>query len=106
MSITRREALQRLGLAAGMSAVLPWRPTRGAELARLDVNDPAAIALGYVENAAQVDHKKYPDYSQGTNCENCLQLQGSAGSDYRPCGLFPGKLVSVSGWCKGWTPEM
>jgi hypothetical protein len=29
---------------------------------RLDVNDPAALALGYVENAVGVDLKKYPSY--------------------------------------------
>jgi hypothetical protein len=106
MNMTRRELVRSLGLAAGVSAVLPCRRTSGAEAQRLDVKDPAAIALGYVENAAQVDVKKYPQYAPGTNCENCLQLQGSAGNNYRPCGLFPGKLVSVSGWCTGWTPEM
>jgi hypothetical protein len=106
MNISRRKALKNLGLAAGFSAALSWRPTRSAEPARLDVKDPAAIALGYVENVAQVDTKKYPAFVQGSNCENCLQLQGTAGNNYRPCSLFPGKLVSVSGWCKGWTPEM
>jgi hypothetical protein len=104
--VTRRAIFKNLGLAAGISAALPWRQIRGAEPARLDVKDPAAIALGYLEIVAQVDIKKYPDYLQGSNCENCLQLQGSAGSAYRPCSLFPGKLVSVAGWCKGWTPEM
>jgi High potential iron-sulfur protein len=106
MHITRREALQRLALTAGISAALPWRQTRAAEPQRLDVNDPAAVALGYVENAAQVDPKKYPEYAPGSNCDNCLQLQGGAGNSYRPCSLFPGKLVSVGGWCKGWTAEM
>ena len=66
---------------------------------KLDVNDPAARALGYVDNAAQVDAKKYPSYVKGSNCDNCLQLQGTAGDNFRPCSLFPGKLVSVSGWC-------
>jgi hypothetical protein len=106
MSVTRREVVKNLSLAAGLSAALPWRQIRGAEPKRLDVKDPAAVALGYVENAAQVDVKKYPDFVKGSNCENCLQLQGSAGNSYRPCGLFPDKLVSVSGWCKGWAPEM
>jgi hypothetical protein len=106
MNMTRREVVRNLGLAAGVSAVLPCRQTCGAEAQRLDVKDPAAIALGYVEDAAQVDLKKYPQYASGSNCENCLQLQGSAGNNYRPCGLFPGKLVSVGGWCTGWTPEM
>jgi hypothetical protein len=106
MSVTRRAVIRNLGVAAGLSAASAWRGARSAEPNRLDVKDPAAIALGYVESAAQVDVKKYPGFVQGSNCENCLQLQGTAGNNYRPCSLFPGKLVSVSGWCKGWTPEM
>jgi hypothetical protein len=106
MTVTRRKLVKNLSLAAGFSAALPWYRTRGAEPARLDVKDPAAIAVGYVENAGQVDVKKYPAYVKGSTCENCLQLQGSAGSAYRPCSLFPGKLVSVSGWCDAWTPEI
>ena len=106
MSVTRRKVIKNLGLAAGVSAALPWRLARGAPPERLDVKDPAAIALGYVENAAQVDIKKYPAFVKGSTCENCLQLQGGAGDNYRPCGLFPGKLVSVGGWCTSWTPEM
>ena len=106
MPITRRATLEFLGLAAVLAAAPPWRRTQAAEPARLAVDDPAAMALDYVENAAQVDRKKYPNYSPGSNCENCLQLQGVAANNYRPCSLFPGKLVSVSGWCRGWTPEM
>jgi High potential iron-sulfur protein len=106
MKVTRRNMVKNFSVAAGICAALPWRLARGAEAARLDVKDPAAIALDYVENAAKVDTKKYPQYVPGSNCENCLQLQGTAGNNYRPCSLFPGKLVSVSGWCKGWTPEM
>jgi len=106
MNVTRRTVVKNLGLAAGASAALPWDRSQSAEAAHLDVKDPAAIAQGYVVNASQVDIKKYPDYVQGSSCENCLQLQGSAGNTYRPCSLFPGKLVSVSGWCKGWTAEV
>ncbi len=106
MNVKRREVVKHLSWAAGLSAALPWRQSRGAEPSRLGVKDPAAIAVGYVENAAQVDAKKFPDFVQGSTCENCLQLQGSAGNSYRPCSLFPGKLVAVGGWCKAWTPEM
>jgi hypothetical protein len=70
------------------------------------VHDPAATALGYVENAADVDPKKFPRYVAGSNCDNCLQLQGKPGNNYRPCNLFPGKLVAVAGWCSGWTAEV
>jgi hypothetical protein len=105
-NLSRRALVKSLALAAGISAAPPWRRAQGAEPARLDVKDPAAIAQGYVLNASQVDTKRYPQYTQGSSCENCLLLQGSAGNTYRPCSLFPGKLVSVSGWCKGWTAEM
>jgi High potential iron-sulfur protein len=106
MNLTRRELIKNLSLAAGSSAALPWRETRAAAPERLDVKDPAAAALGYVENAAQVDTKKYPAFVKGSTCENCLLLQGSAGNNYRPCSVFPGKLVSVSGWCKSWAAEI
>ena len=104
-SMSRRALVKTLSLTMA-AASLGSRQARGAEPQKLDVKDPAAIALGYVENAAQVDVKKYPAFVKGSNCDNCLQLQGKAGSDYRPCALFPGKLVAVSGWCSGWTPEM
>jgi hypothetical protein len=104
--LTRRVLVKNLAAAAGAAAFLPSRRAVSAELPRLDVNDPAAVAQGYVLNASQADTKKYPQYTKGSNCENCLQLQGTAGNTYRPCTLFPGKLVSVAGWCKGWAAEM
>jgi hypothetical protein len=101
----RRSLVKNLAAAAGLLVALP-RAVSAVEPARLDVKDPAAVALGYVENVGQLDKKKYPNYASGSNCENCLQLQGTAGASYRPCSLFPGKLVAVGGWCSGWTPEM
>lgn len=106
MNTTRRSVLGKLGVAAGIAAALPWNRSSGTEPARLDVKDPAAIALAYTENASLVDAKSHPGFVAGSNCDNCLQLQGAAGNIYRPCSLFPGKVVSVSGWCKGWTAEM
>jgi len=104
-AVSRRALLKTLSLGAAALG-FAGRQTRGAEPQKLDVKDPAAVALGYVESAARVDVKKYPAFVTGSNCENCLQLQGKAGSNYRPCTLFPGKLVAISGWCSGWTPEM
>jgi hypothetical protein len=106
MNVNRRRVIKNLSLVAGLWTGLTWRPGFGAEAPRLDVKDPAAMALGYVENVARVDTKKYPEFVPGSSCENCLQLQGTPGNNYRPCAVFPGKLVSVSGWCKSWTPEM
>jgi hypothetical protein len=106
LSLSRRELVKTLTLGAVASATVAASRTRSAEPAKLDVHDPAALALGYVEDASRVDLKKYPRYAQGTKCDNCLLLQGEPGNPYRPCSLFQGKLVAVSGWCSGWTAEM
>jgi len=89
--------------AAG-AATLPRYALAAAP--HLDTKDPAALAAGYVENASQVDAKKYSNFAKGSSCENCAQLQGAAGAPYRPCDFFQGKLVAVAGWCSAWTPEM
>lgn len=104
--LTRRALIKDLVLVAGSAALLPAVRAAAAEPPHLDVKDPAALALGYVEKATQVDVKKFPGYEKGSNCENCSVLQGSAGAAYRPCNLFPGKLVSAAGWCSGWAPEI
>jgi hypothetical protein len=105
-TLTRRRLLTNLALAAGGAAVLPAIGAQAAELPHLDVKDPAAVKLGYVEKASSVDAKKFPSFEKGSSCENCAQLQGTAGAPYRPCDLFPGKLVAAAGWCSGWAPEI
>ncbi len=101
--VSRRNVLLTLAGAAAMTA-LPRQA--GADPQHLDVKDAAAVAAGYVENASQVDAGKYSSFVRGSNCGNCLQLQGAAGPAYRPCDFFQGKLVAVAGWCTAWTAEM
>ena len=103
--LSRRTVVKGLALTT-VTAALVVRRSAAAEPVKLSVKDPAAVALGYVEDAAQVDAKKYPAYVKGSACENCLQLQGKPGDAYRPCSLFTGKVISVKGWCSGWTAEM
>jgi len=104
--LSRRTILKCLGLAAGVGATMRITDTLAAEPVRLDVNDPAAVKVSYVLEASHIDSKKFPTYVAGSNCENCLLLGGKPGNTYRPCSLFPGKLVKISGWCKAWTAEM
>ncbi len=104
-SLSRRNFIISLSLGAAASA-MATKPGAAAGTEKLSVKDPAAAALGYVEDAAQVDSKKYPAFVKGSTCENCLQLQGKVGEAYRPCSVFPGKLVAVVGWCSSWTAEM
>jgi hypothetical protein len=75
------------------------------DLPHVTSDDPTAKALYYVEDATKVD-KSNPmavRYTEGQHCANCVQSQGDAGADWRPCNLFPGKLVSSKGWCSAWT---
>jgi high potential iron-sulfur protein len=103
--LSRRTVVKALGMSAAATTILS-RASAAAQPEKLSVQDPAAVALGYVENAAQVDPKKYPTYVKGSTCDNCLQLQGTSGEAFRPCTLFKGKVVSANGWCSGWTAEM
>jgi High potential iron-sulfur protein len=104
--VNRRSLIKNLFLGAGAAALLPSRRAGSAELPHLDGKDPAAVSQGYVEDAAQVDPKKYPAFVKGSACENCLLLQGKEGQPYRPCDLFPGKSVAAKGWCKAWSAEI
>ena len=61
----------------------------------VDPEDPQAKALQYV-------HKSTKD---GQQCAGCALAQGSAGDAWRPCGIFPGKLVSSEGWCAAWAKK-
>ncbi|MGA2708574.1 MAG: high-potential iron-sulfur protein [Steroidobacteraceae bacterium] len=105
-SISRRALLKRLSLTAGVGAAVPLRPARAAQPARLDVNDPAAVKVSYILEASHLDKTKHPNYVPGSACENCLLLQDKPGYTYRPCSLFPGKLVKISGWCTSWTAQI
>lgn len=105
-SISRRALLKRLSLTAGVGAAVPARPPRAAEPARLDVNDPAAIKVSYILEASLLDTSAHPNYFPGSRCENCMLIQDKPGYTYRPCSLFPGKLVKVSGWCTSWQPQL
>jgi hypothetical protein len=89
-----------MGVAAIPAAALVGRAV--AAPTKVDVNDPQAKSLGYVEDATKVDPKANPNYKPGQICANCLQAQVKAGEEYIPCNIFPGKLVNTNGWCKVW----
>lgn len=97
-SMTRREALAALATAAG--TLVCAGAARAADAPHLQPADPTAQALSYFEDGSKVDAKKFPTYKPEQRCNNCLQLQGKAGDAWRPCNLFPGKLVNANGWCK------
>lgn len=106
--MSRREALKNLALGAGTLLVAGTTvaakaaaPAAGyAGLPHVAPTDPVAVSLSYHESAKSVEAAKFPTYKPDQHCGNCLQLTGNDGDAWRPCNLFPGKLVNAGGWCK------
>ncbi|MCC7462380.1 MAG: high-potential iron-sulfur protein [Gammaproteobacteria bacterium] len=103
--LSRRDALKNLALAAGVLAVPAARVASAAATPHLAATEPTAVALGYHEDTKTVDAKKFPTHKPDQDCANCLQLTGKVGDAWRPCNLFPGRLVSQHGWCKVWVKK-
>lgn len=103
---TRRRFLATVAVAVPAGAVLMNAAT-AADLPHLDVNDPSAKALLYVPDAKNVDTKNpgAARYVAGQHCANCQVIQGKDGEAFRPCAIFPGKLVAAAGWCSAWAKK-
>ena len=86
-----------------MLAVSAIGTAAAASLARaqshLDEKDPQAAALGYVEDSAKADEKKFPKHAATQNCAGCAFGQFKTGESYANCTLFAGKQVNAKGWC-------
>lgn len=105
-SFSRRDALKGLALVVGAAGALrSIQEARADALPHLDPADPTAQALGYHDSSKSVDAKAFPTHQANQVCNNCMQLQGNAADAYRPCNIFPGKLVNANGWCKVWVAK-
>ena len=82
-----------------------WAQTgQGAEM--VGDGDAAAMAVGYVSDAARADKKKYPTYAAGQRCGTCILFEGKASDASGQCPLFPAKRVAASGWCSSWAKKV
>jgi hypothetical protein len=103
-SISRRRVLL-TGALASAAAVL-GRSAAASEV-RLEESNPQALALGYFEDAAEVDVTRWPKKAQPGGdtqlCSNCV-LYSASPDGWGGCTIFPGKLVKGAGWCNAWAP--
>jgi len=99
--ITRRRVLLTGAIATAAVAVSRVANAQGVKLA---LDDPQAVALGYVEDAAKVDTAKFPRYQAGQNCETCSLYQPGEGG-WGGCSIFAGKQVAAAGWCNVFAPK-
>lgn len=86
----------------------PQAAAGGAEPRKLSESDPVATALGYKNDASQVDVAKYPKRAgtegQKQFCHNCAQFTGGD-AEWGKCNIFPQGLVSHNGWCNSWVQK-
>ena len=67
-------------------------------LKKLTAENPSAVALKYVADAAT---SKEPSKKPGSNCANCQFFTAATGA----CSLFPGFAVTPKGWCVAWAKK-
>ena len=106
---SRRDFLVIAGGVAGLSAagsLLLAGPANAEEKAPLDESDPAAAALGYRKDSAQVDSAKYPQHKPTQICADCRYFQPKGNSEWGPCAIFAGKgAVHAKGWCAAYAAK-
>ena len=102
--IARRTFIKASAAAAG-AVVLPARDLRAQDLPQLAEDDPMAQAMKYVHDGSTVDPASRPNPAEDQDCANCALIQGEDGAQWRPCQIFPGKLVNADGWCSVWAPK-
>ncbi len=108
ITMTRRKMLRMSGVAAAAiptAHVLLGSNALADELPHLSPDDAMAAALGYVHDTTTVDKAANPRHENSQVCSNCALVQGGDDEEWRPCAIFPGKLVSANGWCKSWAPK-
>ena len=102
---TRRQFMKLSAVAAAGAVLQPSREAMAQDLPQLAEDDPTAVAMKYVHDASTVDASTRPNPAAEQNCSNCALIQGADGDAWRPCPIFPGKLVAAGGWCSVWAPK-
>jgi hypothetical protein len=89
--VNRRDFLK-LGTSSLIGLTVGGVALRANAQERVDPEDQTAKALQYVHESKV----------EGAYCDNCMYIQGEDGAEWRPCAIFPGKVVAAKGWCSAW----
>ncbi|ANO52353.1 high-potential iron-sulfur protein [Woeseia oceani] len=103
--IARRQFIQLSAVAAAGYFVSPGREAKAQDLPHVTEDDPTAMAMKYTHDTSTVDPATRAKPDENQNCANCALIQGADGDEWRPCQIFPGKLVNANGWCSVWAPK-
>lgn len=94
--MVNRRVFVRIGSAAGLAACV-GRVQAGEALTELPTDNPQAVALKYVEDAAG-------SAPEGQTCTGCMHYQ-TLDDTWGSCALFPTFKVRAAGWCAGWVAK-
>jgi hypothetical protein len=103
--IARRKFIQLSAVAAAGCFIQPGREVQAGDMPQLSVDDPMAQAMKYTHDASTADPSARNNPAPEQNCANCALVQGTDGDEWRPCQIFPGKVVAAAGWCSVWSPK-
>ena len=103
--IARRQFIQLSAVAAAGCLVRPGEEAHAQDMPKIEESDPVAQSLKYVHDASSVDPSTRANPAAEQDCANCALIQGDDGAEWRPCQIFPGKLVNAKGWCSVWAPN-
>ena len=101
----RRQFMQLSAVAAAGLVVSPGREAEAQDMPKIEESDPVAQSLKYTHDASSVDPASRANPAAEQDCSNCALIQGADGDEWRPCQIFPGKLVNNNGWCSVWAPK-
>lgn len=103
--IARRQFMQLSAVAAAGLIVSPGKEAGAQDMPKIEESDPVGQSLKYTHDASTVDPATRANPAAEQNCANCALVQGADGDAWRPCQIFPGKLVNANGWCSVWAPK-
>ncbi len=103
--LARRKFIQLSAAAAAGCIMHPVRDANAGDLPQLSEDDPMAKAMKYAHDASTVDAGSRTNPAEVQLCSNCALIQGNDGDQWRPCQIFPGKVVNADGWCSVWAPK-
>lgn len=97
--------MQLSAAAAAGAMVIPGKEAGAQDMPKVEEGEAMAQAMKYVHDASTVDPASRANPAAEQNCANCALVQGADGEEWRPCQIFPGKLVAAAGWCTVWAPK-
>ena len=102
----RRQFMQLSAVAAaGCFAGAGREALADPDMPKVSEDDPMAKGMRYTHDASTVDPATRANPAEDQTCANCALIQGDEGAQWRPCQIFPGKLVNNDGWCSVWAPK-